>query len=42
MDNDKISRQALLDEINEEIEYGEEHFSPENEHINKGLKIARG
>lgn len=41
MDNDKISRQALLDEINEEIEYGEEHFRPENEQINKGLKIAR-
>ena len=41
MCNDKISRQALLDEINEEIEYGEEHFRPENEQINKGLKIAR-
>lgn len=41
MDNDKISRQALLNEINEEIEYGEEHFRPENEQINKGLKIAR-
>lgn len=41
MCNDKISRQALLDEINEEIEYGEEHFCSENELINKGLKIAR-
>ena len=41
IDNDKISRQALLDEINEEIEYGEEHFHPEDEQINKGLKIAR-
>lgn len=39
--DDLISRQALLDEINEEIEYGEEHFRPENEQINKGLKIAR-
>lgn len=36
-----ISRQTLLDEINEEIEYGEEHFRPENAQINKGLKIAR-
>lgn len=41
MGSDMISRQALLDAINEEIEYGEKHSSPENEQVNKGLRIAR-